>query len=149
VEPTIADVTSSDKEKTKEHDVPEKVQSSSNNVAETTTPPFPQRLSLTKTPEQPTFNLLGELQNLYVKNPLLQALCDVPIYARTMRDICVKKPGRKTKDPLTVHVMGEVAVSCSVHRIQQEAKDRSATRSVQGQMLINKYFCHPSFPCVT
>jgi hypothetical protein len=108
VEPTIADVTSSDKEETKEHDVPEKVQSSSNNATETTTPPFPERLALTKMPEPAAFNLLGELQNLYVKIPLLQALRDVPIYARTMRDICVKKPGRKTKDPLTVHVMGDL-----------------------------------------
>jgi hypothetical protein len=108
VEPTIADVTSPDKEETKEHDVPEKVQSSSKNAVETATPPFPERLALTKTPKPPAFNLLGELQNLYVKIPLLQALCDVPIYARTMRDICVKKTGRKTKDPLTVHVMGDL-----------------------------------------
>jgi hypothetical protein len=74
VEPTIADVTSSDKYETKEHDVPEKVHSSSSNVAETTTPPFHERLALTKMPKPPTFNLLGELQNLYVKIPLLQAL---------------------------------------------------------------------------
>jgi hypothetical protein len=64
---------------------------------------------LTKAPELPAFNILGELQNLYVKIPLLQALRDVPIYARTMRDICIKKPGRKTKDPLTVHVMGDLS----------------------------------------
>jgi hypothetical protein len=113
VEPTIVDVTSSDKEETKEHDVPKKVQSSSNNAVETTTPPFPERLALTKTPEPLAFNLLGELQNLYVKIPLLQALRDVPIYARTMRDICVKKPGRKTKDPLTVHVMGDLSALMS------------------------------------
>jgi hypothetical protein len=56
VEPTIAD-----KEETKEHDVPEKAQSSSNNDAETTTPPFPERLALTKMPEPPAFNILGEL----------------------------------------------------------------------------------------
>jgi hypothetical protein len=111
VEPTIADVTSPDKEATKEHDAPEKVQSSSNNASETT--PFLERLALTKTPEPPTFNLLGELQNLYIKIPLLQALCDVPIYARTMRDIYVKKPGRKTKDPLTVHVMGDLSALMS------------------------------------
>ena len=51
MEPTIADVTSSNKEETKEHDVPEKVQSSSNNATETTTPPFPECLALTKMPE--------------------------------------------------------------------------------------------------
>jgi hypothetical protein len=107
VEPTIADVPSPDKEATEEHDAPEKVQSSSNNAAETT--PFPERLALTKMPELPTFNLLGELQNLYVKIPLLQELRGVPIYARTMRDICVKKPSRKTKDPLPVHVMEDLS----------------------------------------
>jgi hypothetical protein len=74
VEPTIADVTYSNKGETKEHDVPEKVQSSSNNAVETATPPFPEHLALTKTPEPPAFNLLVELQNLYVKIPLLQAL---------------------------------------------------------------------------
>jgi hypothetical protein len=68
---------------------------------------------LNKTLEPPAFNLLGELQNLYVKIPLLQALRDVPIYARTMRDICVKKPGRKTKDPLTAHVMGDLSALMS------------------------------------
>jgi hypothetical protein len=26
-----------------------------------------------------------------------------------MRDICVKNPGRKIKDPLTVHVMGDLS----------------------------------------
>jgi hypothetical protein len=113
VEPTIADVTSPDKEETQEHDVPEKVQSSSHNAAETTTPPFPEHLALTKKLEPPAFNILGELQNLYVKIPLLQALRDVPIYARTMRDICIKKPGRKTKDPLTVHVMGDLSALMS------------------------------------
>jgi hypothetical protein len=96
------------KEEIKKHDVPEEVQSSSNTVAETVEPPFPECLALTKTLDPPAFNLLGELQNLYVKIPLLQALRDVPIYARTMRDICVKKPGRKTKYPLTVHVMGDL-----------------------------------------
>ncbi len=64
-------------------------------------------------PEPPAFNLLGELQNLYVKIPLLQALRDVPIYARTLRDICVKKPGRKTKDPLTIHVMEDLSALMS------------------------------------
>jgi hypothetical protein len=30
-----------------------------------------------------------------------------------MRDICVKKPGRKTKDPLPVHVMGDLSALMS------------------------------------
>jgi len=112
VEPIIDDITDSDKEEVgKEKSAnnnAETVESASNNTSQTADPPFPERLTLTKTLEPPTFNLLGELQNLYVKILLLQALRDVPIYARTIRDIWIKKPGRKAKDPLTVHVMGEL-----------------------------------------
>ena len=50
-------------------------------------PPYPERPTLQKTVEQPQFNLLGELKNLYVKIPLLQALHDVPIYANIVRDL--------------------------------------------------------------
>ena len=57
--------------------------------------------------EHPQFNLMGELTNLYVKIPLLQALHDVPIYAKTIQDLCVRKPGRKPRDPPTVHVLGK------------------------------------------
>lgn len=115
VEPIIDDVTSSDfdKEEIIKYDSPEEVQPPFNTVAKTTKLPFPKRLALTKTPEPPAFNLLGELQNLYIKIPLLQALRDVPIYAKNMRDICVKKPGRNTKDPLTVHVMGDLSTLMS------------------------------------
>jgi hypothetical protein len=54
-----------------------------------------------------SFNLLGELQNLHVDIPLLQAIRDVSIYAKTVRDLCIRKPGQKPKDPLTVHVVGD------------------------------------------
>ena len=58
--------------------------------------------------EQPSFNLLGVLKNIYVKIPWLQALHDVPIYAKTIRDLVVKKPGRKPKYPPIVHVVGNL-----------------------------------------
>ena len=58
---------------------------------------------------QHQFNLLGELKNIYVKIPLLQALHDVPIYARTVRDLCTRKLGRKPKDPPTVHVIRKLS----------------------------------------
>ena len=89
-------------------------------VAETVEPPFPEHLFLTKMPKLPAFNLLGELQNIYVKFPPLQALRDVPIYTRTMRDIFVKKPSRKAKDPLTVHFMGDLSalMSGKVHLVK-------------------------------
>ena len=58
---------------------------------------------------QPQFNLLGELKNLYVKIPLLQDLQDVPIYARTVWDLCTRKLGRKPRDPPIVHVIGKLS----------------------------------------
>eukprot|EP00253_Pinus_taeda_P027115 PITA_27115 len=112
VEPIIDDITDSEKEETRKEKSSNKdteiLESSSNKTDQIVEPPLPERLTLTKTFEPPAFNLLGELQNLYVKIPLLQALRDVLIYARTVRDICVRKPGRKAKEPLTVHVMGEL-----------------------------------------
>jgi hypothetical protein len=62
-------------------------------ILEIADPPFPERLKITKPVELPSFNLLGELQNLHVNIPLLQAIRDVHIYAKTMRDLCIRKPG--------------------------------------------------------
>ena len=59
--------------------------------------------------ERPSFNLLGELKNIYVRIPLLQALHDVPIYAKTIRDLAVKKPGRKPRVLPIVHVVGQLS----------------------------------------
>ena len=42
---------------------------------------------------------------MYVWILLLQAIKEVPIYAKTMRDLCVKIHGRKLKDPATIYVM--------------------------------------------
>ena len=72
-------------------------------------PPYPKILILPKVVGQPQFNLLGELNNIYVKIPLLQDLQDVPIYARTIQYICTRKPGRKPRDPPTVHVIGRLS----------------------------------------
>lgn len=59
------------------------------------TPPYPEHLAIAKTEPQPEFDLIGELKNLYVKIPLLKAIRDVPIYTKPIKDVCVKKPGRK------------------------------------------------------
>ena len=59
--------------------------------------------------EQPSFNLLGELKNIYVKIPLLQALHDVPTFSKTVRELVLKKPGRKPKDPPIVNVVGRLS----------------------------------------
>jgi hypothetical protein len=46
---------------------------------------------------------------MHVNIPLLQAIRDVPIYTKTVRDLCIRKPRRKLKDPLTVHVVGNLS----------------------------------------
>ena len=64
---------------------------------------------ISKTKPQLEFDFIGELKNLYVKISLLQAIRDIPIYAKAIRDICVKKLGMKTKDPPIVYVMGRLS----------------------------------------
>lgn len=63
---------------------------------------------MSKSSPQAEFDLLGELHNLFVKIPLLQAMKDVPIYAKTLREYYSKKPTKKSKDPLTIHFMGKL-----------------------------------------
>eukprot|EP00253_Pinus_taeda_P012397 PITA_12397 len=75
----------------------------------TSDPPYPQRLVELGMNSQPESNFLRELQNLHVRIPLLQALKGVPIYAKIVRYLCIKKPGRKPKDPATIHVMGKLS----------------------------------------
>ena len=58
---------------------------------------------------QSEFDLLRELRNVYVKIPLFQAIKDIPIYSKVVRELSLKKPGRKRKDPPTVHVIGDLA----------------------------------------
>jgi hypothetical protein len=58
-------------------------------------PPYPERLAIEKPIVLPEFDLEAELRNVCVKIPLLQAIKDIPIYAKTVRELCIKKPGRK------------------------------------------------------
>ena len=76
-------------------------------VMVTKDPPYPQRLAKTEMIPQPEFNFLKELTKLHRRIPLLQAIKDVPIYAKIVRDLCVKKPITKPKDPISIHVMGK------------------------------------------
>jgi hypothetical protein len=61
------------------------------------TPPFPERLLIEKPIVQSEFDIMTELRNVCVKIPLLQAIKDVPIYAKTIKELCIKKPGSKTE----------------------------------------------------
>jgi hypothetical protein len=50
-----------------------------------------------------------ELRNVCIKIPLLQAIKDIPIYAKIIRDIFIKKPRRKKKEPPLIQVVGQLS----------------------------------------
>jgi len=72
-------------------------------------PPYLERLTFSKQIPQSEFELLQELQNFHVKIPLLETMRDVSIYANTLREYCDKKPKKKSRDPLAIHVMGKLS----------------------------------------
>ena len=53
--------------------------------------------------------LLGELKQLCVKIPLLQAIKDVPIYNKLVKEKCFKHPGRRKKYASTINVIGQLS----------------------------------------
>jgi hypothetical protein len=76
----------------------------------TPSPSFPKILMITKPVVYPNFDIVGELKNLYVNIPLLQALQDIPIYAKTIKELCGRKPVRKIKNSSSiVHVVGALS----------------------------------------
>ena len=46
---------------------------------------------------------------MHVQIPLLQAIKDVPIYGKAIREACLEKYGRKKKDPTIFYVVGQLA----------------------------------------
>ena len=57
----------------------------------------------------PEYDILNELKNICVKIPLLQDIKDIPIYNKVIKELCIKRLGNKQKDPLTIHVIGEMS----------------------------------------
>eukprot|EP00253_Pinus_taeda_P002518 PITA_02518 len=88
-------------EETDHHDDPEKFI--------VTSPLSPGRLTIPKPITYPNFDLVGELKNLCIKIPLLHAIQDIPIYAKTIKELCVRKPVRKVKTSPTIHVVGTLS----------------------------------------
>jgi hypothetical protein len=61
----------------------------------TKAPPYPDRLIIEKPTSRTEFDILNELKNIYVKIIFLQAIKDIPIYSKVVKELCIKKPGRK------------------------------------------------------
>jgi hypothetical protein len=63
-----------------------------------------------KKPDVPLgHDLEVELRNVCVNIPLLQAIKDMPIYDKIIRDLCIKNPGRKRKEPPIIKVVGQLS----------------------------------------
>jgi len=76
----------------------------------TQTPPYPKRLVEQQIEMNlPEFDILDELKNDYVKIPLLKAIEEIPIYAKTINELCIKKTSKKKKDPTAIQVIGKLA----------------------------------------
>jgi hypothetical protein len=56
---------------------------------------------------QSQFDIMNELKNVCVKIPLLQEIIDILIYTKTIKELCIKKLGRKQKDPPMIHLVGQ------------------------------------------
>jgi len=52
---------------------------------------------------------LNELKNIRVKIPLLQAIKDIQIYNKVIKELCIKCSVKKKNGPLTIHVIGEMS----------------------------------------
>ena len=77
------------------------------------TPPFPERLQIDKGVDKqiwlPDYNFLDELKNVCIKIPLLQAIKEIPILAKTIKELSLKKTGKRTKDTKRIHLVGKIA----------------------------------------
>ena len=78
-------------------------------IQEKIIPPFTERLVIEKPVVNLEYNILNEKKNICIKIPLLQAIKDIPIYSKVIKELCIKHPGKKQKDPLTIHVIGEMS----------------------------------------
>jgi hypothetical protein len=72
-------------------------------------PPYPERLVIEKLTTRHEFDILNELKNICVKITLIQAIKDIPIYSKVVKELCIKKLGRKQKDPPTICLIGEIS----------------------------------------
>eukprot|EP00253_Pinus_taeda_P006222 PITA_06222 len=110
------------------------------NQATTSSPPFPECLVISRPIQQPNFDILGELQNLYIKIPFLQAIQDILIYAKTIKELCIKRPRMNIINNPRVQVVGTLSDLLSGKETPIKYEDRGnpiVTIQIYGQTLTN------------
>jgi len=77
------------------------------------TPPFPKRLQIDKGVEKQIllldYDFIDELKNVCIKILLLQAIREIPILAKTIKELSLKRLGRKPRDTRRIHLVGKIA----------------------------------------
>ena len=79
----------------------------------TSTPPFLERLQIDREVEKqilfPNYDFLAKLKNAYIKIPLLQAIREIPILTKTIKELSIKRPRRRSKEMKIIHLVGKIA----------------------------------------
>jgi len=57
----------------------------------------------------PNYDFLDELKNAYIKIPLLQAIREIPILTKTIKELSIKRPRRRSKEMKIIHLVGKIA----------------------------------------
>eukprot|EP00253_Pinus_taeda_P021239 PITA_21239 len=108
--------------------------------ASTSSPPFSERLVMPRPVQYLDFDILGELQNMYIKIPFLQAIQDISIYAKTIKELCIKKSRRNTTTNPRVQVVGTLSDLLSGKEAPIKYEDLGnpiVTVQIYGQTLTN------------
>ena len=109
----------------------------------TSSPSFSERLIIPRPTQYPDFDIMGELQNLYIKIPFLQGIQDIPIYAKTIKELCVKKPRRSAVNNPRVQVVGTLSDLLSGKETPTKYEDLGnliVTVQIYGQTFPNALF---------
>jgi len=79
----------------------------------TPTPPFPEILQIDRGVEKqimvPNYDFLDELRNVCIKIPLLQAIKEIPILAKTIKDLSMKKTRKIIREKKKIQPAGKIA----------------------------------------
>lgn len=81
----------------------------------------------------------AELKNICVRIPLLQAIKDIPVYAKAVRELRLKRLGRKKKDPPTIHYIGQLADALFDRPVEKygDLGNPVVTISIRGTLIPN------------
>lgn len=71
----------------------------------------------------PEYDFLHELKNICIKIPLLQAIKIIPIYAKTNKELCLKKKRKKRKDSPIIQFDGKLASLMSTNIVLEKYVD--------------------------